>query len=135
SAEGISSVAELESQIDEFDRPGNKYLATFGAAVMDDVRREVNLRIAWRRCRTSPGRCLGCGTADIFPISEDESLDPLSGHRFRKRGGSFASMVFHAVTRVSAEGVILYTNAAGVKDAASRFLAEWKGARDKGIAL
>jgi hypothetical protein len=123
SAEYIPSVAELELLVTELDRPGNKYLAAFGRSNVDEMRREVMLRIIWRHSRISSAKCLDCGMTDIFPILEDACTDPVTGRRFRKCGWGFAQMAFHEFIRLSPEGMILSSNLAEVKDAVSRLLA------------
>lgn len=35
--------------------------------------RELGARIAWRRIRTSPARCLECGSTDILPLQRSET--------------------------------------------------------------
>jgi hypothetical protein len=53
---------------------------------------ETELRINWRRNRTSPPKCLHCGSTNIMPIPDaKEFAHPITGERVVVAGCGFVS--------------------------------------------
>jgi len=109
-SEKVPSLAELDARIAGLDNPDNLILKAFGRAALERERAELPIRRAWRAARQSAARCLECGSTDIFPLADDDCVEPRHNKRFRTTSGGHASMCFEIVRRLSTEGEVIYTD-------------------------
>lgn len=93
-AEVVESMEELETELDRLRNPDeeeSRMLAFIGTPIEERIA-ETELRINWRRNRTSPAKCLHCGSTDIMPIpGANEFAHPITGERVVVAGRGFVS--------------------------------------------
>ena len=108
-AERLPDMDELERRMAEAKsgEPGLvRRLAAVGRAVQEEVA-ELDRRIAWRRERHSPARCLHCGSDHVTALpAMNEFVHPATGERVTVVGSGFASME-RWVAEFSPEGIKL----------------------------
>ena len=71
-AELVESLEELEKELERLRKPDEKesrMIAFIGTPIEQRIA-ETELRINWRRSRTSPAKCLHCGSTNIMPIPD-----------------------------------------------------------------
>src|SRR4051812_7799503 len=69
SAEVIPTIEQLNERIQELQTPTQKLLFLFGSErAMSRAIDELRTRLTWRASRTSPARCLACGSTSITPV-------------------------------------------------------------------
>ncbi len=108
-AERLPEVAELDellAAVKAREPETVRRLTVFGRSAEDEVA-ELTRRIAWRRGRQSPARCLHCGSGQIVALpSGGEFAHPATGERVTVVGSGFASMA-RWVAEFSSEGIKL----------------------------
>lgn len=71
---------------------------------------ERQRRLDWLRTRTSPPRCLYCGSSDYFVLDlKNASIDPLTGMRFVWVNGVFFDANYSLAIRLRPDGTVLTT--------------------------
>lgn len=106
-AERLPEVAELERSLAAvLGGERKQQLDVLGRSVEQEAS-ELTRRIAWRRGRRSPPRCLHCGSDDVtpLPIANDFS-HPATGERVVVTSSGFAVMRTW-VAEFSPEGILL----------------------------
>lgn len=80
--EQLADAAELQRELTAIEAREPSIVEEFSVLVdrhtsleqvLSNHVRELGARIAWRRIRTSPARCLECGSTDILPLQRSET--------------------------------------------------------------
>ena len=93
-AEHVQSIEELQSELDRLLNPDEEelFFIQFIGTPIEDRIVEAERRIQWRRSRTSPAKCLQCGSTQIVALpAQEEFTHPKTGERVKVSGHGFAS--------------------------------------------
>jgi hypothetical protein len=90
--ERIPTIEEVRAELQKLANPSKEEIEIWqliGKSI-EAVVADTEARLAWRGQRTSPAKCLHCGSTELKPLPHDEEFPhPVTGERMRRVARGF----------------------------------------------